>query len=91
MTILKMVLDFLYSEERNVQVQSFLDTGWTITLGDPQNGFSDTIRVQCSGLEFGAMWFLSLYLAHEGAIARARWESFRQRLEKKDEQSKRVA
>lgn len=77
---IKNVLDFMYSEERNVRVQSFWDSGWTISLGDPANGFSDSLQVECDDLDTGAVTFLDLYFALQGEAAEVRWFQFQSKL-----------
>jgi len=73
---LKTVLDFMYFEERNVRVQSFLDGGWTIMMGDPENSFSDSLQVQHDDLDEAAAIFIDLFLELEGEASRPRWFQF---------------
>lgn len=73
---LKLVLDFMYSEERNVRVQSFWDGGWTIQMGDPTNGFNDSLQVQSDDLDEAAATFIDLFIALEGEAASLRWFQF---------------
>ena len=35
-------LQKLYDAERNVEIASFWDAGWTVKLGDPMNMFTET-------------------------------------------------
>lgn len=35
-------LEYLYSQEQNVELSSFWDAGWKLKLGDTTNGFTDT-------------------------------------------------
>jgi len=73
---IKTVLDFMYSEERNVYVQSFWDSGWTIMLGDPTNGFSDSPQVQHEDLDEAATTFINEFLAIEDDATSMRWFQF---------------
>ena len=58
---LKAALDFLYSEEQNVCIQSFWDAGYVIQLGDSANGFNTCVCVECEDLDEGMTRFLKLY------------------------------
>jgi hypothetical protein len=35
-------LQKIYDDERNIQISSFWDSGWTVKFGDPTNGFTRT-------------------------------------------------
>lgn len=39
-TKLESILEFLYSEEQNIEIYSFFDKGWSFRLGDESNGFT---------------------------------------------------
>ena len=60
-TIMKLqtVLDFLYSEEQNVQISSFWDGGWEFKLGDQRNGFQKAAHFD--SLDEGADWLLTTF------------------------------
>jgi hypothetical protein len=58
---LKAALDYLYSQEINVSIESFWDAGWTIALGDRANGFVDGVYVECEDLDEGMQRFLKLF------------------------------
>jgi hypothetical protein len=73
---LKTVLDFMYSEGKNVQVRSFQGDGWMIIMASE----GDSLRISCSDLDSGAETFLDFYFSLAGDASKVRWMEFQSKL-----------
>lgn len=73
---LERILNFLYSQEQNVVVESFWDAGWTFSL----NSGDSPDRATFDSLSEGADWLLGAWLGKTGYLSakqrREAWETW---------------
>ena len=56
--MIMLVLEYLYSQEVNVRVESFFDAGWSVSIGDEMNGWTASTS-NFSSTKAMAQWLLA--------------------------------